>query len=196
MSTHWTCATPRPHVALERSDIFDNDTWETLYTKAERYLGTSRNEFTFSIRQRLVSDTLGESLTRLFPNSGRTILPLPLACKRNVAPENTDFVTWAATNTILGETVKDLHLLSDHHCTKLLYDSDGKSLILASIKSLRDKRRTYVIAKKYVVCGGSILTPQLLFNSGFRAEEHSLPALVCIRLPQHTWLRYLLLSDM
>lgn len=124
-------------------------------------------------------DTLGKSLERLFPGAGREILPLPLACKRNEAPENTDFVTWAATDTILGQTVKKLHLLSDHHCTKILHDLKDKSVILATVKGLRDKKRTYIIAKKYVVCGGSILTPQLLFNSGFRDTENSLPALVC-----------------
>lgn len=191
MATHWTCSTPRPHVALERSDIFDDNTWNTLYTKAEGYLGTSRDEFSSSIRQALVLNTLDSSLKRLFPGAGREILPLPLACKRNVAPENTDFVTWAAADTILGKTVENLHLLSDHHCTKILHDRAAGDIILASVKSLRNKRRTYVIAKKYVVCGGSVLTPQLLFNSGFRDQVGSLPALVCIRHPLHTGLGYL-----
>lgn len=192
MSTHWTCSTPRPHVALERSDIFDDATWNTLYKKAETYLGTSRNEFSGSIRQALVLDTLGRSLDTLFPGAGREILPLPLACKRNVAPDNTDFVTWAATDTILSKTVDDLHLLPDHHCTKILHDREAGNIILASIKSLSDKRRTYVIAKKYVVCGGSVLTPQLLFNSGFRDQIGSLPALVHIKLLLRTGIEYLL----
>lgn len=178
MSTHWTCSTPRQHEDLERSTIFTDEEWDTLYLKAEKYLGTSRKEFESSIRQKLVIDTLKGSLDRLFPDAGREILPLPLACKRNEPPANPDFVTWAATDTILGQTVKKLYLLSDNHCTKVLYDRDDQSIILASVKSLREKKRTYIFAKKYVVCGGSVLTPQLLFNSGFRDEEHSLPALV------------------
>lgn len=177
MSTHWTCATPRQHPILERSDLFSEAEWNTLYSEAEGYLRTSRNEFENSIRQQLVKEKLVSSFKTLFP--GREVLSLPLACKRNVE-DNPDYVTWSATDTILDLTVDSpkFHLLSNHQCMKVLYDSDDQNIIAATVKNLEMKNRLYVFAKKYVICGGSVLTPQILFNSGFRPVEQSLPALV------------------
>ncbi|RPB08343.1 pyranose oxidase [Morchella conica CCBAS932] len=183
MGTHWTCATPRQHKTLERSTIFTNDEWETLYDEAERYLGTSRDQFQpYSIRDQLVKSKLEKSFDVLFPNPDpekkRKVLSLPLACKRNT-DTNPDFVTWAASDTILGETVNSekFHLMSEHQCTKVLYDDNSKNVVCATIKNIAGKGRFYVFAKKYVICGGSVLTPQILFNSGFRPVEGSLPAL-------------------
>lgn len=178
MSAHWTCSTPFQHKELERSDIFDDNKWDALYGEAVEYLRTSRTQFDDSIRQQLVKDKLGLALAELFPGKDREILSLPLACKRSEA--NPDFVEWTATDTILGESVKDpkFRLLSSHQCTKVLQDPDTGKIIAATVKGLMDKTRIYVFAKKYVICGGSVLTPQILFNSGFRPVEGSIPALV------------------
>jgi pyranose oxidase len=178
MGTHWTCATPRQHKTLERSTIFSDEEWNMLYTKAEGYLGTSRDQFhPYSIRDQLVKSKLEKSFDVLFPN--------PDPEKKRNTDTNPDFVTWAASDTILGETVNSekFHLMSEHQCTKVLYDGNSKNVVCATIKNLAGKGRFYVFAKKYVICGGSVLTPQILFNSGFRPVEGSLPALVsCYRL--------------
>lgn len=180
MSTHWTCATPEQHKDLERSDIFSDAEWAGLYKEAAGYLKTSRTEFDNSIRQQLVKEKLATAFDKMFPEvvPKREILSLPLACKRNEL--NPDYVTWTATDTILGDTVNDpkFHLLSNHQCTKVLHDPSSGKIIAATVKNLEEKGRIYVFAKKYVICGGSVLTPQLLFNSGFRPTEGSLPALV------------------
>lgn len=178
MSAHWTCSTPFQHKGLERSDIFNDGEWDALYEEAVGYLRTSRTQFDDSIRHQLVKDKLGLAIAEMFPGKGREILSLPLACKRSEV--NPDFVEWTATDTILGETVKDpkFRLLSSHQCTKVLHDRDTGKIIAATVKGLMDKTRIYVFAKKYVICGGSVLTPQILFNSGFRPVEGSIPALV------------------
>jgi pyranose oxidase len=178
MATHWTCATPRQLKGIERSDLFTDDEWDSLYTEAEGYLRTSRDEFEGSLRHQLVKNTLLSSPT-LVPN-GREVLSLPLACKRSQT--NPSFVTWSASNTVLGDTVKKLHLLSNHQCTLLQYDEEDeeKEIFLAVVKNLELMHgRLYICARKYVVCAGAVLTPQILYKSGFRAEKGSLPALVC-----------------
>jgi pyranose oxidase len=174
MATHWTCATPRQLKGLERSELFTDKEWEDLYKECEGYLGTSRNEFEGSIRHQLVKNTLKKSFTEMFPGTGREILSLPLAAKRD--PKNPSFVIWAASNTILGNTVEKLHLYPNHQCTKLL--THGNEVQLATIKNLSlTHGRLYVCAKKNVVCGGAVLTPQILYNSGFRCEGTSGPVL-------------------
>lgn len=157
----------------------DNE-WETLYNEAEGYLGNSRDQFLpYSIRDQLVKSKLEKSFDVLFPNTDpekkRKVLSLPLACKRNTET-NPEFVG----NTVNSEK---FHLMSEHQCTKVLYDGNSKDVVCATIKNIAGKGRFYVFAKKYVICGGSVLTPQILFNSGFRPVEGSLPALVsCYRL--------------
>lgn len=186
MSTIWTCSTPRQLKGVERWDDDDfgglsDYQWEALYREAEEYIGTSSKEFESSIRQQLVKEKLAEVLNSQFSGQGREVKSLPLACKRS--SENPDFVAWAATDTVLGDAVHNpnFRLASDHLCRKVLHDNSNQRIILAEVENLEERQKIYVFAKHYIVCGGAILTPQLLFNSGFRPTKNSLPALVSCR---------------
>jgi len=46
----------------------------------------------------------------------------------------------------------------------------------APVKNLQENREYRIKAGKYIVCAGTVLTPGILFNSGFRDPEF--PALV------------------
>ncbi|KAL4746045.1 hypothetical protein BDW72DRAFT_207697 [Aspergillus terricola var. indicus] len=171
MSTHWTCATPRQH-DLERSDIFEYATWDKLYERAEELIGTRTDVLKDSIRQQLVL----EILQGKFKNRGAKALPL--AAQK---VEGKNLIKWSSSSTVLEDLVQNhkLMLLDQHHCEKLLFDDDKPNKVRSAIikdlakplKSEKDEDRLEIKAKYVVVCGGPILTPQLLFKSGFRYDE-------------------------
>ena len=47
---------------------------------------------------------------------------------------------------------------------------DGESIWFAIVKDLLEKKRYRVYAKVFVLAGGAILTPQILFNSEIEPE--------------------------
>ncbi|KAF7589484.1 hypothetical protein BBP40_004238 [Aspergillus hancockii] len=167
MSTHWTCATPRQHKTVERSNIFNDEEWTDLYDTAEKLIGTSTTVLDNSIRQALVKQILRNEYKLRQP------APLPLAAKNNT--KNEDFIIWASSSTILGpikdkideDNIKLFTLWSQAHCEQLIISTDKAKVAKAKIFHLASNRHVYVRARKYIVCGGPILTPQLLYKSGF-----------------------------
>ncbi|KAL4907771.1 pyranose 2-oxidase [Aspergillus multicolor] len=177
MSTHWTCATPRQH-KLERSDIFDDATWNTLYARAEKLIGTRTDVLKDSIRQQLVRDII---LKPKFPTRGVT--DLPLAAKK---VEGKNLITWSSSATVFKHLIPDhkLDLREEHICERLELDSSGRNVKSAIVKKLahpisahgthkaKHTDRIRIRPKYVVICGGPILTPQLLYNSGFRYDDN------------------------
>ncbi|KAB8249307.1 hypothetical protein BDV35DRAFT_390119 [Aspergillus flavus] len=162
MSTHWTCATPRQKEKVERSDIFSGDEWDSLYKEAEKLIGTSKTVLNDSIRQELVMEILNDEYGK------RSAEPLPLAAKRN---GNTAYITWSSSSTILDamNCKKKFTLWPEHHCEKFKVEEtdNGPQVTKAIIRKLATDKLITVKAKVFIACGGPILTPQLLFNSGF-----------------------------
>ncbi|CRG89631.1 Pyranose 2-oxidase [Talaromyces islandicus] len=174
MSTHWTCATPRQLEGVEGTDIFDRTTWNKLYARAEELISTRKDVLNSSIRQRLVLEILRDA----FPD--RNVGPLPLAAKK---VEGKNLITWSSSSTVLGDLLSGnpakLDLRDQHICEKLEFETvQGVTKVkyaivkdLAKPRSPRDPHDRIKIKPKYVViAGGPILTPQLLYNSGFRPE--------------------------
>ncbi|KAE8146287.1 hypothetical protein BDV25DRAFT_143846 [Aspergillus avenaceus] len=163
MSTHWTCATPRQDKEVERSDIFCDDEWDKLYKEAETLIGTSTTVLNDSIRQKLVLEILRDEYKQ------RPAKPLPLAAKKK--NKETAFITWSSSSTILGAMngTGKFTLWPEHHCEKFVVDvtNDGPQVTEAQIRVLATDKLIPVKAKTFIACGGPILTPQLLFNSGF-----------------------------
>jgi hypothetical protein len=127
-----------------------------------------------SIRQRLVLEILKEA----YPD--RKVGPLPLAAKK---VEGKNLINWSSTSTVLGGLLTGkpakFELRDQHICEKLEFDTvDGVTKVkyaivkdLAKPRSAKDPHDRIRIKPKYViVAGGPILTPQLLYKSGFRPE--------------------------
>ncbi|EEP76769.1 predicted protein [Uncinocarpus reesii 1704] len=135
-------------------DIFTAEELDSLYTEAEKLIGRSTTVLDDSIRQQLVLKILSLELP------DRLSVPLPIAAKLNE---------------------KNRNLLHEWLCKKLeIEDSkDGVVVNGAIVKDLEVDEYVKVKAKKYVICGGPILTPQLLYASGFGDSQnpHYLPAL-------------------
>lgn len=171
----WTCATPRQHPEVEQTvKTFDGKTWEQLYQRAEHLIDTSEDVLDDSIRQQLVLEILRENF------SDRGVKPLPLAAQK-VPGKN--LIKWSSTSTVLEKINEHrqhhFHLLDQHICERLEFKTvDGVPKVkYAIVKNLAKptpdddpQDRIKIKAKYVVICGGPILTPQLLYNSGFRPE--------------------------
>ncbi|KAI9148000.1 Pyranose 2-oxidase [Paramyrothecium foliicola] len=180
MATHWTCATPRQNAQLERTNIFDDTTWDSLYDTAEKLIGTSETVLDNSVRQRLVLQTLQTE----FPCRG--VKALPLAAKK---VENKNLIKWSSSATVFGDltelnttplrpafTILDQHICKKLNIEKKHYEigDDKAHVVSADVVDLAapgGKDKKTITAKYFVVCGGPILTPQLLYASGFMPRE-------------------------
>lgn len=135
-----------------------------------------------SLRQAIVKETLAKSF------EGRQVESLPLACTKDATDGS---ARWSTVSTILGDLVdlksskaEQFELLCDHLCTKLVFqdpsNKDNSQIAHAIVKDLEQGGEKKVTAHYYVICGGGIKTPQLLFSSGCEQSGSSdrLPALV------------------
>jgi pyranose oxidase len=166
MATHWTCATPRPHPQIEQTHLIPPNEWNVLYPRAEKLLNTHRDVFDKSIRNTIVRDVLRST----FPNLKPPFEPqnLPLAAQRNTL--NDELVTWSAADTVLGDLATPnssarFQVLSEYRCTKLIRDEGGDGIVYAEVMDLMNWQEYHIYAKTFVVCAGTVLTAQILWNS-------------------------------
>lgn len=193
MASHWTCCTPRQYPDAfkdgpdkghrERSDLFTNDEWEGLYKEAEDLFSTNSTTFDNSVRQALVKKVLVEA----FEAGGvkdREIKSMPLACKHGQTKHH---IEWSCTATILGDelnkpgttekdTINDrlFTVLPQTQLDVMLINDDGKggagAVAGAIIVDLLTNEPYLVEAKRYIVCGGTVLTAGILAKSLFKSE--------------------------
>ena len=172
MATHWTCATPRHHPTLERSDIYDEAEWGRLYDAGEKLLNTHKHEFDGSIRHNVVRDALQAEYTDL--GDPYAVQNLPLAVERR--KDNPQFVHWSGTDTVLGpladgcQDSEPFILKEQHRCTRLVPSKDGTSIQYAEIQNLMEWETIHVKANTYIVACSAYLTPQVLYNSNIRPD--------------------------
>ncbi|HET7479171.1 MAG TPA: pyranose oxidase [Rubrobacteraceae bacterium] len=170
MTTHWTCATPRHHPTLERSDIYSDEEWDRLYDEGEKLLNTHKHEFDDSIRHVMVRDTLQEEFSEL--PDGYGVQNLPLAVERR--KDNPKFVHWTGTDTVLGtladgdQDEEPFILKPQHRCTRLVPSQDGSRIEYAEVQDLMEWKTIHIKANTYIVACNAYLTPQVLYNSGIR----------------------------
>jgi pyranose oxidase len=168
MATHWTCATPRHHPTMERSDLISPGEWDRFYGEAERLIGTRTDAFEHSIRHQLVRDLLREEYAEL--REPYHVQNLPLAVRRR--EDDPRYVYWSGTDTVLGPLTEDadgrFNLRADHICRRLALSDDGTRVEYAEVENLSRSRRLRVEAETFVVACNAIGTPQLLYSSGIR----------------------------
>lgn len=184
MGSHWTACTPRQHPKLERSDLFSDSEWNALYGEAEKRLKTNSTLYDDSIRQQLVLDTLRKGE---YYHGDRDFKPMPLAAQK--LPDQTYF-EWSCSATIFGDITKTIDnpgnknftLRSQVQCIKLITShmpGPEYGVVLGALcKDLKTNKTFLVRARKYVLCAGAVLTPGIMFNSGWNSSPGQLPALV------------------
>ncbi|PJE97613.1 pyranose oxidase [Streptomyces carminius] len=179
MATHWTCATPRHHPVLERSDLLTAVEWNELYQEAEKLLNTRTDAYDMSVRHRVVHEALSEEFTEL--RDPYQVRNLPLAVERRT--DDPSMVHWSGADTVLGPLaimnleedcsllVRDeasggsLTLYPEHLCRRLALTPDGERVEYAEVVDLTRSAPIRVEAGNFVVAGGAVLTPQLLSAS-------------------------------
>jgi pyranose oxidase len=169
MFTHWTNNTPRYHPS-ERVAFIPAPEWDSLYSTAERILDVRTDVFADSIRHTIVKEALqahyGARLDDAYP-----VQELPVAGRRR--SDNDEFVWFTGADTVLGPLLDPdgrrlgrWAILPHHRVTKLI--AKGGRIDHAVVDDLMEWRSKRVFADLFVVAAGSILTPQLLWNSGIR----------------------------
>jgi len=172
MATHWTCATPRHHPTMERSEIYSDEEWDRLYTAGEALLNTHRHEFDMSLRHHVVREALRAEFTEL--REPYQVQNLPLAVERRA--DQPEFVTWTGTDTVFGPLLDgDLNsepfiLADQHRCNRLVPTPDGSRIAYAEVQDLQNWRTIKIHANAFVVACNAYLTPQLLWASGIRPD--------------------------
>ncbi|EFY96556.2 pyranose 2-oxidase [Metarhizium robertsii ARSEF 23] len=194
MGSHWTCCTPRQHLDEQQpgfTEVYKN------YDRAEHLFNTTTTAFDHSVRQHLIMHTLEKAF------NDRPIKAMPLACRRNKSPDNTNYVEWTCPATILDSGVRghreklsdpkyskvpptrawerDPITLNDKfevwpntQCVKLNLAEDkdkNVKVVSASLKHLLTNAVYNVTADKFVICAGAVLTPGILWNSGFTTDD-------------------------
>ena len=97
MATHWTACTPRENgegERPERSNLFGDEEWKSMYSEAEFLLNTHSDVFDDSLRQQAILKALQPD----FPE----VRPLPLGVER-VKNDCTFLVKWTGADNVLGE---------------------------------------------------------------------------------------------
>jgi pyranose oxidase len=171
MFTHWTSNTPRYHPTLERVGWIGPEEWDQLYAVAERLCNTHTDVFDRSIRHRLVTERLrGHLADRCKPPYD--VQALPVAGERR--KDNDEFVHFSGADTILGPLIDEpdrfapdaFSILPEHRGTELVRKGDRIDHVV--VEDLIHWETVRVRADVVVVAAGSILTPQILWNSGIR----------------------------
>lgn len=172
MMTHWTCATPRHHPTLERSDVYPDEEWDRLYTEGERLLNTHKHEFDGSMRHVAVRSALQEEFQELPDPYGVQNLPLGVERRK----DNPKLVHWTGTDTVMGplaegdQDAEPFILQEQHRCTRLVPSADGSRIEYAEVEDLIEWHTLNVKAETYVLACNAYLTPQVLYNSGIRPD--------------------------
>lgn len=175
MGSYWTCSTPEQHPDIERSDIFTNEEWEDLYNEARTLFRTTTTAFDGSVRHNIIRNVLGKA------HKDREFRSLPLAGQRSEL--NPDYMEWTSTATILGDLADPKHasdnfqLRTQHCCVRLRIAPASGQVIAAEVRNLLTNETILVKARKYVICGGAVLTAGILYNSGI-GPDMGWPALV------------------
>lgn len=180
MSSHWTCCTPRQH-PLERSNLFTDAEWKELYDKAETLFNTDDTVFDDSVRHRLVKKVVTEAVEK-----GRIVKSMPLACKR--PSKEPPYIEWTCTATILGNLADQglpenskFDMKPQWQCDMLHINLHNKKVDGAIAVDLVKNQEWLIMAKKYVICAGAVLTAGIMAKSLSQSDiptEKRYPALI------------------
>jgi pyranose oxidase len=197
MATHWTCATPRHHPTVERTDLLTNEEWDEYYGQGEALFHTTQEAFSHSMRHQLVLDLLGTEYTEL--EAPYHAQALPLAVRRR--DDDPRYVHWSGTDNILGPLSTNdaegrFDLRAQHICRHLGLSADGARIEYAEVEDLQSRRSLRIEAETFVVACNAINTPQVLWASGIRPDAlgrylTEQPVAFCqIVLPEHITLSH------
>lgn len=168
MFVHWTSTVPRQHPKLERMTFIDDAEWDRLYACAEALVNARTDAYAKSLRNQVIKERLQQFYR------GRLAAPyapdnLPMAAERR--RDNDEFVYFSGSDAVLGPLAlarqDDAFRILPEHRVKQLEVTSGR-VTRAIVDDMPRGHRFAVSADLFVVAGGSIMSPQLLWASGIR----------------------------
>ncbi|KID97565.1 Glucose-methanol-choline oxidoreductase, partial [Metarhizium majus ARSEF 297] len=192
MGSHWTCCTPRQHEKEQLSEfkaVYDH------YERAEQLFNTTTTAFDHSVRQQLIMHTLEKAFPErsikampfafhnLISRSPGNTNYVEWACPATILDSSVrghrDKLsdpkyskvppTWASEDDPITTNDK-FEVWPNTQCVKLNLAEDKNQnfkVVSASLKHLLTNALYNVTADKFVICAGAVLTPAILWNSGF-----------------------------
>lgn len=172
MSALWRCIAVRFNTELERSALLSTDEWERLYRVAEEVLAVGSDLNESSVRQAAILSALRARYRKLGPPSP---VPAPLAARR--APQSAGLIRWTAPAEVLEDVAPDVrtsHLdVQPQHVARRLLHRRGR-VSGVEVLCLETQQITTIKADVFIVAGGAIRTPALLWESGVCPDrDHS-----------------------
>jgi pyranose oxidase len=169
MGTVWTCLAPRPHPALERWDGIPAAEWEELLAAAEALLQVGRDRLDASMRQRAILDRLRAHYAGALQAPPG---PAPLAAAPGDAAGGRA-LRWTSPADLLAAVASTgrVEIRAEHVVRRLLHR--GGRVVAAEVVDLAAGRELRLGADLFVVAGGAVQTPQLLWASGIQRDEGS-----------------------
>ncbi|MEM9633750.1 MAG: FAD-dependent oxidoreductase [Pseudomonadota bacterium] len=149
----WTNLCPRGDALWP---VMSEKMWSERYLLAEKYLGVQADKLDLSIRQKRI----GAALEPRAEASGRVVKPLPVAGYYR----DDGRLHYTGSMDILNANSEAQKNVSIRHERVERINHDG-----GKVKSLETETGR-VEAASYVIAGGAIATPQLLFRSGIRSN--------------------------
>ena len=168
MFVHWTNNTPRQHPTLERISFIGGDEWDHLYACAEALFNVHSNVFENSIRNQVIKERL-RALYKGRLTGAYVPQNMPMGAERR--SDDSEFVYYTGGDTILGPLTlhpqDDTFRILPGHRVRQLAVKSGR-VTGAIVDDMVRGQSLNVSADLFIVAGGSVLTPQLLWNSGIR----------------------------
>ena len=118
---------------------------ETLLDDAGELLGVHLDQFDNSIRHNVVKKVLQDDPAFRM----RGVKNIPLAVKRR--SDNPDYFTWSGCDTVLGEQVKKINLLTETRVTKLHVNRPTRKVDGAILRDLNTNEDVLVVAKVWCI---------------------------------------------
>lgn len=165
MLTLWTASTPDP-APFERAACIPDDDWRAMLLIAKRLL---------KVRTDVLADShLGRAVRRELERKGVGVEQMAQAVEKVAFPyEGAPLIRWNGADTILGPLLDgplphggSFQLLAEHRVEELCHT--GGSVRHAVVRDLSTMTTFSISADTFIVAGGSLLTPRLLWQSGIR----------------------------
>lgn len=166
MFSLWSGFAPTP-VDFERTSLIKTGEWDSTIDVAKKLFNVNTQVFKDSAMRRAIKKVLNAAK--------RPSIDAPMAVKYRNKNARAYFVDWTGVDTILGVDSQgrlpaNLTLLEEHRAEKLVLNRNKGNVEYTLVQDLKTLQTVQIHADVVFVCGGSFLTPQLLWNSNIRPD--------------------------
>lgn len=138
-SFSFSVSTARPHLEESKNIPIPRPEFDALLGRSEKLLNVHDDQYDNSIRNHIVKSALKAEFGE------DRVKSLPLAVQRN--KQNSEFVTWSGTDTVLGTFSKHVELRPETRVTRLVLSAVGNKIEGVLCRDLKTKKDFLIKAK-------------------------------------------------